>query len=597
MKKLLQLILTSALLISLVGCTTNNENDVKPTSEAVIDTAFDKYMDEAIVDILATDYHAVHVYFEKPENFGITKNELNVAFDSGLNDEVNDKIFNQYKEIKERLEEFDYDKLQDYQKDMYDSFMFDYAIMEESDKDKYEYLSSAFETSRGSYISYPTLLADWIVRSEQDYKDLIVLVNDIKRIFEEEIAYTNVQAEKGYMHINFKDTITYCQNIVDTGMDSSVLSSLLNKVDNLDLDVEVKESLQTEMKTAFESSYLEGYKYLVKELTRLRDGGFNNNEAGLYYLENGRDYYELLLKQAMGMDISVDEMLNMMQTTMNKYIQKMSLIYSLKPDVLDKLDTMAYTSYDDVAKMLLDLEEDILLDFPDVGEIEYEIAPIDPAIANENTAAYFNIPAVDGTYPKQIRVNTNDGQLDVQAINTFQTIAHEGLPGHMYQIYYNYLNAPTLFLKVNSCLAYTEGYATYVENYVSKYLENEVEKAVLDILVCNNIITGCIYVVCDIAINYQGYAVDETQELLKELGIDVDLETTQAIYNQLRDNPTIFVPYYAGFAKIDMMKDKVKTALGDNYNEMEFHKALLDASGKSMDVVERSIDRYIESNK
>lgn len=597
MKRILKLLIALSLILSLAGCASDNQQDTVSTTDTIVETDFDKYMDEAIIDILANDYHAIHVYFEKPENFGINKNELKVAFDSGFNEETNDKVLSQYEDIREKLETFDYNKLQDYQKDMYDSFVFDYNLIQESKDEKYEFLPSAYETSRGAYISYPTVLADWIVRSEQDYKDLIVLVKDIKRTFEEEIAYTTKQAENGYMHINFDDTITYCQNIVDEGINSSVLESLLNKVDTLTLDDEIKATYKEEMTKAFEESYLAGYEYLVAELTKLiNDETLANNEYGLYYLPDGQEYYEIIMRQAIGMDMDVEEVIELLESTLVKYLQKMSMILQVKPELYDEL-LETRTNYDDVAKMLLDLEEDILVDFPDVGEIEYEIASIDPAIANANTAAYFNIPAVDGTYPKQIRVNTNDGQLDVGDISTFQTIAHEGLPGHMYQIYYNYQNAPTLFLKLNSCISYVEGYATYVENYVSKYLEDEMSKGILDITVANNIATGCIYALTDIAIHYSGFDVEEVKDLLLELGLDVDLETTQMIYNQLRDNPTMFLPYYVGFAKIDQLKAYAKEQLKDNFDEVEFHKALLDASGRSMDVVERCIDRYIETNK
>ncbi|MCB6602740.1 DUF885 domain-containing protein, partial [Erysipelatoclostridium ramosum] len=94
------------------------------------------------------------------------------------------------------------------------------------------------------------------------------------------------------------------------------------------------------------------------------------------------------------------------------------------------------TKYTDFESMLKDLENDCKDDFPSVGALDYKIKPIGEDLASGGVAAYFNIPALDGTTPKQIRVNMLEDALDVQSLETFSTVAHEGIPGHMYQIAY-----------------------------------------------------------------------------------------------------------------------------------------------------------------
>ena len=95
------------------------------------------------------------------------------------------------------------------------------------------------------------------------------------------------------------------------------------------------------------------------------------------------------------------------------------------------------TGYTDYQSMLADLEEAIQGDFPSVGQLDYEIRPISGEIASDTgVAAYFNIPALDGSEPKQLRVNPNLGEIG--SVDTFLTVAHEGFPGHMYQVAWAY---------------------------------------------------------------------------------------------------------------------------------------------------------------
>ena len=69
-------------------------------------------------------------------------------------------------------------------------------------------------------------------------------------------------------------------------------------------------------------------------------------------------------------------------------------------------------------------------------------------------------------------MNMMEDALDVQSLETFSTVAHEGIPGHMYQIAYAYKNVKDPWRNsMASFLGYTEGYATYTELYALKYLD------------------------------------------------------------------------------------------------------------------------------
>lgn len=55
--------------------------------------------------------------------------------------------------------------------------------------------------------------------------------------------------------------------------------------------------------------------------------------------------------------------------------------------------------------MLLDIKERMKEDFPEVGNLDYEIKDVNKEIASDTgVAAYFYIPALDGKSIKQMRV-------------------------------------------------------------------------------------------------------------------------------------------------------------------------------------------------
>lgn len=85
----------------------------------------------------------------------------------------------------------------------------------------------------------------------------------------------------------------------------------------------------------------------------------------------------------------------------------------------------AFASYEE---MLTFLDSATDASFPDVGELSYVIDPIPADVANSGVAAYFINPAVDESGPLRIRVNTQN-TVDMNALSTFSTLAHEGTPG------------------------------------------------------------------------------------------------------------------------------------------------------------------------
>ncbi len=264
------------------------------------------------------------------------------------------------------------------------------------------------------------------------------------------------------------------------------------------------------------------------------------------------------------------------------------------PEALEAyMSNTTRTGYKDYKGILTYLETAYKKDFPDVGKFNYNIEPLASDLATNGIAAYFNIPAIDGTTPKEIRVNNTD-KAAIDTISTFTTVAHEGIPGHMYQIQYAYNNLKNPWhLACANFSGYTEGYATYVELYSVNYIDTD--DAIKQLTEAMTVYEHAIIALIDIGIHYEGWSIDQLKQFCNEKGLDSS--QAQGIYDQICYNPTSFLSYYVGYMEIADLKKEAQKELGDKFTDLGFHTALLESGSAPFSVVERHIGAYIEANK
>ena len=592
MNRLIKLLLALSLILSFVGCTPTKEivTTTTPTINAQIDEEFTKFLDDYVIEVVSQDYLSTHVYFENPSNYGIefTSDEVNLG-----EVEYTQEDKQLIEDTKEKLLSFDRDLLSAINQDNYDQLLYDLDLQLAYMADDMAYLGSLFGPMSGFYSSIVTTLVDFVIRDENDLNNYIALINSLPDYLDKVIAYTDKQAANGTLMINFDSVLEYCQNIVDD--DGTIYESLMAKVDSLDIDESSKENYRLQLDEAYHNSFIAMYEGIISYLNDLEKNS-SNNELGLAHLPNGKAYYELLVKDKAGKDISVKELEELMQDLLVDNLTVMMTIIQNNPESYESFDLNMQTSFSSYDEILNFLENNVTKNFPSVGNLTYEVAGINPLIASSGTAAYFNIPAIDQTTPKQIRVNTLDSSLDISGLSTYITLAHEGLPGHMYQYAYNYQNRDSLFAKVNSNLAFTEGYAVYASYEALDYL-SEIDPNHLALYKANEMIIYAILVLSDIGINYHGYDLEEFKEFITQAGLQLTEEGYQAQYEQLRDDPGAFIPYYAGYKQIMDLKEEAQETLGNKFDEVSFNQALLDSGNVPFIVVESHVENYISNNE
>ena len=208
------------------------------------------------------------------------------------------------------------------------------------------------------------------------------------------------------------------------------------------------------------------------------------------------------------------------------------------------------------------------------------------------SVAYFITPALDFSSNYQMRYNKKDYGDDPSSLTLYQTLAHEGIAGHMYQAQYNkeHLKYPIQFFYNN--LGMSEGWATYVESMSLHYLDNN--KDLLNAYNLNNVLNNLYVALMDISIHYDGMSLNDFKN---EYGDLFSSDGLESIYNQLSDNPTVFLSYYYGYLQIVDLKANAKSELKTKFKNKDFHNAILQYGEVNFSIIKQSVNTYIQTHK
>lgn len=589
--KLLSMLLAITLLF-VSGCqkTTSSSGNIQTQD------AFDEFLENEFIASMESDYISSHIYLENPESYEVDTSKIEVSLGSGYSIKDREQARMEIKELLDDLSQFNSSELREDQQYLYTTLTAQLTIENELLSETYDYYDQAFSSLGGLHYQLPTLFSDWILREEQDIVDLITLVQDVKPYVEEALSYTKEQANKGLLMTNIEDVVSYCETIVENKEDSAILSSIYESIDTLALDEEIANTYKEQLKNAFDTYFYPAYDEIISVMNSVSS---QNNEEGLAAFPNGKEYYELLIQKDVGALTSIDDIEDMLEDAFSGHLFTMYALLS-NEEVMNVMETNEFpeTTYTSYTEILEDIQTKMKEDFPSVNDISYDIYDVNEQLASTSgVAAYFNVPALDATTPKQMRVNPNSS--DIESLDTYMTVAHEGFPGHMYQYAFMYENISSNFHKtLIDVPAYVEGYAVYSQYQSLAYIDG-IDQDVLSLYKENEIISYCAILLSDIGIHYYGWSFDEYKEYMSEMGFEVsDEDSLKAQYNQLQANPAAFVPYYIGYLEFEQIREEAEEALGDKFNEQEFHNAILSTGIANFEVVADYVKQnYIDVNK
>lgn len=437
----------------------------------------------------------------------------------------------------------------------------------------------------GIHTQLPVLLSEYSFYDTQDVETYLALLKETPAYFDSVIRFEQKKAASGLFMPDYQadSVLDTCQSFIDMGKDNYLVSTFNERIASLDLlPGNKKDSFQKEnMKLVTEEIY-PAYQNLITAIKSLKGKG--TNEQGLSHFPYGKKYYEYLVRQTTGCNESISRLRLMTRAQILEDLNAMQKVLFPADAALTQASVLEQTPPD---SMLDDLRSKITDTFPEIPDVDFQVKYVPESMQDYLSPAFYMIPAIDNLTENVIYIN--NGQT-ASGLNLYTTLAHEGYPGHLYQTVYFSASEPDPIRSILDFGGYVEGWATYAE-MMSYYLA-PLPKTEASLLQKNSSVILGLYALADMGIHYDGWSVTDTVRFFSDYGIN-DANAVQSVYKLIIGSPANYLKYYIGYLKFYELKKEMADAMGNQFSQKEFHRAVLDVGPAPFEIVYDEVEKNL----
>ena len=582
-KRWVSAILCCVMAFSLFACSFSSsgllEEDGGENPETI--AAFDEFLDQFFYNEVTSNTINLHFTLSDPESFGITDYEITLG---DLSEEAYDESYASIENYLQTLKGFNYSSLSTNQQLTYD-ILLDSLELQLDMADLYLY-EEPLSPSTGVQSQLPILYEEYTFYDEDDITDYLQLIALTDEYFEQVITFEQKKADAGLFMSDFScdKVISQCEDFVAAGENHYLIETFNNRIDEMtDLSQEQKDSYKIENEQIVLEHILPAYDNLASSLTNLLGSG--KNDQGLCYLPDGKTYYEYLVYYNTGCSDSIKDIQTMVANERAALLSECADLTNEDPTLWDQCADVTLNNVDSTTT-LNNLQTAMLKDFPAAPDVNFTVNYIDECGEDYLAPAYYITSPIDNYTSNSIYINANTDTAD---ISYFTTLAHEGYPGHLYQTVMSYeagLNPARCMLNFSG---YVEGWATYVE--MQSYYYAGLDENVAALLQKNQSAILSLYASTDLGIHYDGWSLEDTIQFWNSYGI-TDEDAIQDIYEYIIGEPSSYLKYYVGYLQFKELQEATKLKYLYNYDNINFHRAVLKIGPAPFDIVEKYLDEY-----
>ena len=350
---------------------------------------------------------------------------------------------------------------------------------------------------------------------------------------------------------------------------------------------------------------------LERQLAELRiERGLADNDPGMWSQPRGDEYYAWALRASTTTRLTPDEIHQIGLTQLDEIHARMDTI----------LQTLGYTS-GPVGQRMQKLAEDKRFQFPEgdpgraaiikfmneridwikaqmpraftkLVDPNLEVRRLPPAEEPGAPGAYGGAGSKDGKIPGKVWLNLRT--TDMHRTYTLPTLAHhEAIPGHIWEGEFSH--SLPLIRSILSFNAFSEGWALYSEQLADElgaydehpewrlgYLQDQAFRA------CR--------LVADTGLHAKRWTRAQAVQLFVEKNGD-NAEDIASEVDRYCSWPGQACGYKIGQNEIVRQRARAQAALGARYDLKAFDQAVVDGGNVPMDVLVKTVDRYIAETK
>ena len=437
----------------------------------------------------------------------------------------------------------------------------------------------------GIHTQLPVLLSEYSFYDTQDVETYLALLKETPAYFDSVIQFEQKKAASGLFMPDYQvdSVLDTCQSFIDMGKENYLVSTFDERIASLDLLPENrKDSFRAENMELVTEEIYPAYQNLITAIKSLKGKG--TNEQGLSHFPYGKKYYEYLVRQTTGCNESISRLRLMTRAQILEDLNAMQKVLFPADAALTQASVLEQTPPD---SMLNDLRSKITDTFPEIPDVDFQVKYVPKSMQDYLSPAFYMIPAIDNLTENVIYIN--NGQT-ASGLNLYTTLAHEGYPGHLYQTVYFSASEPDPIRSILDFGGYVEGWATYAE-MMSYYLA-PLSKTEASLLQKNSSVILGLYALADMGIHYDGWSVTDTVRFFSDYGIN-DANAVQSVYELIIGSPANYLKYYIGYLKFYELKKEMADALGNQFSQKEFHRAILDVGPAPFEIVYDEVEKNL----
>lgn len=567
--------------------------------------SFNHYVKQFTQSQLCVNTLDLHYTIKTPSVYGIYANESLPVY------QKQDALYSyqQFEDELSRLAEINVSGLSE--EDAFTYYILSDYLQENLELEKYPYYTEPLTPNSGIHTTLPILLAEYTFYTKEDVDSYLKLLSMVPAYLDSIALYEEEKAAAGlFMNSSSLDkVVTACEEFaayedINSHLLASSFAERLLELENADTSLSDKEidAYIMENQSILENKVFPAYLSLADKLTSL-SGFCKNDYHGLCSYENGKEYYQALLKRNTGSYRSIQDVKEMLFADFEESYNNLVTLLSANPQLME---TDCFYNFDnafplrDAEEILTQLQTSMEDEFPMLHtDTNVEVKTVSKSLENYCSPAFYLTVPVDAYNDNVIYLNEKNA---LEGLDLYTTLAHEGFPGHLYQtVYFHTANDSTagdyssLLRNILYFGGYTEGYALYVEGLSYDYaIELYSDAGVDDAGVICEVLKNewqmqiSLYCLLDIAIHYDGATYEQVEALLNKFGI-VDESSTKAVYQYLLEEPTTYLKYYLGYLEIKNLKNLAKGLWGEEYSDLAFHTFLLESGPCSFKRLENKL--------
>lgn len=533
-----------------------------------------------------------------------------------------DQVAWQKASVEEMEKTFDYAKLGDEGKLSYDLWKLQY----EDARDGVPFLADgyAFDQMNGAQSFLPTVLISFHkVDEEADYTAYIARLKASARAFDQLLERARKSAGQGIRPPKFayEGVIDQSRKVIagapfSSGKDSAIWADAQAKADALvkngKIDAARAAALKEEARKALLEQFKPAYERIIAWCEEdLPKAAVNATGVGSTH-PNGKAYYEYQLRQMTTTDMTAEEIHALGLKEVERIKGEMT---ALKDKVGFKGDLDAFFAFidsdpqfnfpdtdagrkaylDAATKDIANIKKELPNYFGLLPKADLEVKRVEAFRERDGAAQHYFPGTPDGSRPGVYYVHLSD--MKSMPKPELEVIAyHEGLPGHHMQISIaQELTGVPKFRTQANFTAYAEGWGLYAE-WLAKEMPNTYQDPYSEFGRLSSEMWRAIRLVVDTGLHAKGWTEQQAVEYF-DANSAVPLTAIKSEVQRYLIMPGQATAYKVGMIRIQELRKKAETELGDKFDIKGFHDAVLGGGALPLTLLERRVDQWIASRK